>query len=247
MNEISGGALRVGTPQLENPLESIGTYHWGLGLEGVAVGEKSAISVCNPAAKPAHQATACGAIPDTGTTLLSGPGEGIYALLQEICDNWNLCKRAQSSSDLSKADLFVQLLKDCNAWKSKSEDLYSLPSVFFHLTGGRSGQQEILELTGWAYVLESENQCKHAFDVFDYPTEDNGYIWILGLPIFLEHTVSFDSAQPASMSFSERNRQCHACEPSLTDTNSTRDSEHRTIRHVIGKPRRSKIDVTQPL
>merc|ERR1719387_1209078 len=92
------GALKLDTPKLPNALLSVGQMHWGVDFQGVSVGKASApVKFCSPESKKKGQDTACGAIPDSGTTLFMAPEEHIQMLFEEICDGWERCRTAASS------------------------------------------------------------------------------------------------------------------------------------------------------
>jgi len=116
--QTSNGYLRIGIPELgPNALGSVGTAHWGLDFRGVSVGNvKTAADVkfCTQAemkgattdehgvAIPA-MTSPCGAIPDSGTTLILGPAAHISKLYEEICDGWERCNTLFGS--LSKSEI----------------------------------------------------------------------------------------------------------------------------------------------
>lgn len=75
------GAMRVNVPEFRQPLPTVGTFHWGLGLHGISVGDEDADSLaCHNSDMKKGQATPCGAIPDSGTTLLMGPADHIMKM-----------------------------------------------------------------------------------------------------------------------------------------------------------------------
>merc|ERR1719163_1269145 len=63
-----------------NALQGFGTAHWGVGLNGISIGRDGSLlenavkvtGLCDKA-ESNEQASNCGAIPDSGTTLITAP------------------------------------------------------------------------------------------------------------------------------------------------------------------------------
>lgn len=180
-NEKEAGALRMDIPPLENPMGNIGTVHWGLELQGMSVGDTSTTSgqvlFCDPSTKGAEMDTACGGIPDSGTTLMLGPAEHIIKLYEAICNQWPRCSDVAFTSDMIGGDTrrksmaFHDLLSACHTWvnaSSTAEDvLAELPPVRIHLAGANS-EKRVVEISPLSYVILTEepqirNQKKHIF------------------------------------------------------------------------------------
>mmetsp|Transcript_21963 Transcript_21963/g.51391 ORF Transcript_21963/g.51391 Transcript_21963/m.51391 type:complete len:602 (+) Transcript_21963:72-1877(+) len=91
------GSLHLGAA-LNDGLTSIGEMHWGLELFGVSVGKDhvpvkmSDKALCTEV--PHGQHTACGSIPDSGSTAIMAPFEHLSAILDAVCDNWPRCIEA---------------------------------------------------------------------------------------------------------------------------------------------------------
>jgi len=292
-NDGASGVLRLGTPKQQNMMGSVGKFHWGLGLNGMSVGSADTpVTFCSPAnmTRPG-QKTPCGAIPDSGTTLLTGPADQMMLLFDDICDKWDRCRNnytaLTAAADAAKkaaekeyswnpfdiktpqkSDAFNLLLRDCDRWLTKSQGLRELPSLHLHLTGSENRSQTI-ELTGWAYVIESriaasnktskmrmpDRMCSPAFGSMDYNTMENGPVWILGTSLFYEHRLEYDlSTQPPSIGFSSlKDHPCGSCskDASLVSQSRVRTPFHvehaRPPRRVYGPVRTPSIDITRPL
>jgi hypothetical protein len=186
-NEGRDGVLRLGHIDVPQPLGSIGTLHWGLDFRGVSVGKSSApVLICSPEEKlAAGQETACGIIPDSGTTQIMGPADQVEALLVGICEGWDRCKQNHTAlmkggkaahaamvdnygydpynidSNQSMAAVVKLLLADCGQWLEEGSGLDELPDLHFHVAGSakpwlsESPAQTSLVMPGWAYVMES--------------------------------------------------------------------------------------------
>eukprot|EP00927_Polykrikos_kofoidii_P086598 TRINITY_DN9748_c0_g5_i1.p1 TRINITY_DN9748_c0_g5~~TRINITY_DN9748_c0_g5_i1.p1 ORF type:complete len:650 (-),score=88.83 TRINITY_DN9748_c0_g5_i1:68-2017(-) len=101
-NDGADGVLRLHSPRAEFALKSIGTMHWGLDFKGISVGSDSRDKVlfCKSSSQYSHQETACGAIPDSGTTVMTGPRDHVIVLFQSLCDNWKRCTDAYEEARL---------------------------------------------------------------------------------------------------------------------------------------------------
>lgn len=87
------GVLGVNTLQQQSWLGSVGTLHWGLSFEGISVGSSTQKALfCLPGEKLPGQQTACGIIPDSGTTLIMGPSKQLRQLYNTLCEQWGRCK-----------------------------------------------------------------------------------------------------------------------------------------------------------
>mmetsp|Transcript_66393 Transcript_66393/g.187055 ORF Transcript_66393/g.187055 Transcript_66393/m.187055 type:complete len:510 (+) Transcript_66393:52-1581(+) len=144
---------------------------------------------------------------------------------------------SQAKPDLmSKAELFQLLLNDCHTWMNKKNGIQELPKVSW-VVKGRAGNEFHLELDPWDYIISEQTYkmqitygkidgmtyvtgwerrskqiwaCNPAFAFMDFPTERNGPAWILGLPIFYSHRVSYNiEHNPPSMSFTKE--LCGGC------------------------------------
>jgi len=179
-NEGKEGVLRMGLPKREQALGSMGKVHWGLGFRGMSVGSQTApVKFCSDSNKTSEQTTACGAIPDSGTTLITGPADQVVTLLDEICDNWKRCKTnftalekaaaaaKKAAEDVysldpfnitvpRKAFILKGLLSDCSQWLHGPDALKELPSLHLHLEGAGKKVQT-LELSPWAYIIERKD------------------------------------------------------------------------------------------
>eukprot|EP00927_Polykrikos_kofoidii_P038817 TRINITY_DN3325_c0_g1_i1.p1 TRINITY_DN3325_c0_g1~~TRINITY_DN3325_c0_g1_i1.p1 ORF type:complete len:552 (+),score=70.62 TRINITY_DN3325_c0_g1_i1:58-1713(+) len=291
-NEKTDGVLRLGTPVLKNPLSSVGVLHWGLDFRGIRIGNSEEPVFCSIDDMPPTQDTPCGIIPDSGTTQILGPPKQVNSALDAICDGWDRCQsnftalekareaavRAAaavygynpfSTRSVSKRDVLVNLLTDCESWLTEGEGLRELPSVNFVVAGKGTEKAQIVELTGWSYVMQlsmTESQrsqleelegrpiprlvCTHAFGHMEYRTPKNGPVWILGSPLFHTYRVDYETSPP-SMSFTNLNDEpCGSCGKTasfVSDMRGTQSSFKPLPRKVWGEMRRPAIDVSQPL
>jgi len=70
-------------------LHQMGLYHWGLAFEGFSVGSAyTPAAVCGLDSMKPGMKTACGAIPDSGTTDIMGPPKLINTLFADVCQRW---------------------------------------------------------------------------------------------------------------------------------------------------------------
>lgn len=148
----SPGVLRLGTAKQEVGVPSVGTLHWGLDFIGFSIcsTKQEDVLFCND-----KDSAGCGAIPDSGTTVMLGPDEQVRSLFENICDQWDRCKKAAKDefSHRKKEDVFQLVLARCEDWLHEGDGLDELPSIFMHL--GNSEQNRTLELSAWSYVFES--------------------------------------------------------------------------------------------
>eukprot|EP00746_Dinoflagellata_sp_MGD_P167419 gnl/MRDRNA2_/MRDRNA2_98014_c0_seq1.p1 gnl/MRDRNA2_/MRDRNA2_98014_c0~~gnl/MRDRNA2_/MRDRNA2_98014_c0_seq1.p1 ORF type:complete len:707 (-),score=171.34 gnl/MRDRNA2_/MRDRNA2_98014_c0_seq1:49-2169(-) len=220
------GALHLGVPRADNSLLSVGYEHWGLDFQGISVGDSSetaAVKFCNPNDKKEGQTTACGAIPDSGTTLFMAPMDHIHALFGELCDRWERCKTAVSQGlENEKMMIFRLLLHECSSWVAKNGEknstLHELPDLHFRLAG-KDGKKQTITMTGDDYIIETmedevemvtrnifgmpikipkktgkmKRVCAPAFSVMEMETKENGKVWIMGAPLFYKYTISYDN------------------------------------------------------
>jgi hypothetical protein len=213
------GSLHVAVPPLKNTLTNIGQVHWGLALHGFSVGDsKSPVIFCDPKDMKKGQKTPCGAIPDSGTTLMMGPAEQIRKLYSSLCDRWPRCKKAAKDLKGKKAEAFHQLLYSCEDWMTDEQGVKEIPSIFLHLAGAE-GKPQAVELTAWSFIVETTQEiykivsakvfgdipmtaaidtgkkkkiCTASFGPQEYDTIQNGHVWIMGAPLFYATTVAYD-------------------------------------------------------
>jgi hypothetical protein len=176
------GALRLDPPEMPNMMKQIGRRHWSLSLQGLTAGSSSApVQVCNPSEGP------CAGIPDSGTTHIMGPKDGIRQVLEELCMQWPRCKKFQAEQGFSSKQAFKSLLWDCGSWMTPSEGVGEVPSLFLHLVDA-DGEKNILEITPMSYVygttsVTGQYACAPSLGVWTYKTKNNGPAWILGTSI----------------------------------------------------------------
>eukprot|EP00747_Dinoflagellata_sp_TGD_P161741 gnl/TRDRNA2_/TRDRNA2_178559_c0_seq1.p1 gnl/TRDRNA2_/TRDRNA2_178559_c0~~gnl/TRDRNA2_/TRDRNA2_178559_c0_seq1.p1 ORF type:complete len:536 (+),score=112.31 gnl/TRDRNA2_/TRDRNA2_178559_c0_seq1:81-1688(+) len=172
-NDQAPGVLRIDGSSPEGAMGNIGELHWGLAFEGLSVGgdptvaageegaAKPVIGVCDKMTHP-DQETPCGAIPDSGTTLMMGPQSHINKLYTSICDNWERCsamfKELKKSKDMqfvTKSLLAEELVADCDTWMGDSDaGLNELPPLHFKLAG-KDGGKTTISLSPSSYVLQT--------------------------------------------------------------------------------------------
>jgi hypothetical protein len=194
----------------ETCLESLGKAHWGIGLYGISMkstaSEKLAENVpAKKAEAPAKEAPAkdapakgglcskmekgmdspCGAIIDSGTTVITGPEKQVTELKESICDAWPQCKSAFHRLTLAKENAHAEAMKayggkvdpfgidavkftrseildnelaGCGSHASLLEALDGLPTLNFKLCASAGGKCQELELPGHMYVIEQDAQ-----------------------------------------------------------------------------------------
>jgi len=271
------GALKLGIPKAKDALTSIGTVHWGLDFQGITIGKKKVpLKVCSPESKKEGQITACGAIPDSGTTLFMGPEEHIQKLFAGLCDQWERCRSTVSNGlQDKKAEMFSLLLSECGNWMTEEGGLDELPTLRFKLAGG-NGKKKTISLDGAGYVIETMEEqmkivqknifgmpikvpektgkktkvCAPAFGPMEINTKDNGPVWIFGSPIFYEYSVGYDldRSKPA-VSFSQEPCGCSASKQAalVSKANHTEKRMARQPRVLHGPPRMPTFDFSMGL
>jgi len=266
----SGGRMRLGGSRNYNALGSIGKQHWGLSFQGISVGDiKMEVKFCTETEKKTGQLTACGALPDSGTTAITGPKWQVSMLKSQMCDAWKRCSEAYNAQKAaadalvlmpSKPQVFDSLMLHCATWMTEPGSMKELPDLYFHVTGSE-GRPQTLKLSGWSYVIKTvlpssgSKQCVAAISVMDYYTQLNGPVWILGSPLFYEYEVTYEfQSSPPAISFSSLTENpCGSCsnKPALVSQGSFRASHNSSLarfpRQITGTFRRPSIDTSQPL
>jgi len=179
-NSGGNGVLRLGTRGTEDSHGGIGKAHWGLDFRGFSVGKNTTVAdalFCSPENMSEKQDTPCGAVPDSGTTMMVGPPEHVQAILETICDEWDRCTKNYTAllaaeeqaaeaitkiygvnpfnmGGMTKADVVQFLLLDCESWIDHGAGLSELPDLNLHIVGSNDTQQT-LTVTSSAYVMES--------------------------------------------------------------------------------------------
>ena len=107
---------------------------------------------------------------------------------------------------------------------------------------------------------DTHKVCRPAFGAMDYQTEQNGPVWILGLPIFYEYVVGYDmEAKPPAISFSSG--LCGSCQGGkeevedntakntsfISKSVATKKGHARQLRKVNGPFRMPNMDFSLPL
>lgn len=261
-NDNDPGVLRLNVPPLVNPMTNIGEVHWGLDLQGMSAGSASApVLFCDPSTKMPFQQSACGAIPDSGTTLMMGPKEQIQELYAGLCTAWPRCnKLAQNFTMVPRNKIFLELLGACDDWMDESRlGILEVPPIVLHLAGA-NGKPQHVELSAWSYVVryvepdlktmtthvdglgdfqvvmpsgKTRSRCGPSLGEHDYTTKTNGPVWILGSPLFFENTLSYDiSTHPPQMAI--KSGPCTTCKASLLDTDSNPRPFKRSLRNSKG-------------
>jgi hypothetical protein len=238
-NRGADGVLRLGASPPPLAMESIGQMHWSLDFRGISVGsgraerrrlaprqrrERRRMSrICSEV--PNGQETACGAIPDSGTTLVMAPAEHIRVLFEEICSQWPRCQEAaEEAGGEPTSMLFQDLLQNCSSWLGSGPEALNqeLPPLHFTVAG-RHGTPQVLTLLPDVYVVamfpnevkrladnrlvsyprqvsgsiaSSDMVCSAAFGSVEFHTAKNGPVWIFGTPFFYSYQVGYDQGSP---------------------------------------------------
>jgi hypothetical protein len=187
-NHEGGGVLRLGdgVPEFQEELQNIGHMHWGVDFHGISVGEASEDSdalFCHPSKKAKGQQTACGLIPDSGTTAIMGPEAQISILLDGICDGWKRCsdnftalqnaakaasaaaaheygfdpwgiEESLNSSQITKGTVLQSLLADCASWLDEDGGLGDEGLPDLKFhIVGAEGKKQTLSIPGSDYII----------------------------------------------------------------------------------------------
>lgn len=129
-----------------------------------------------------------------------------------------------------------------------------VPSVFMHMAG-TEGNTQTVELSAWAYVVETTQEtyrtvsaklfgpesiatvadpgvakkiCTASFGPQEYDTTSNGKVWIMGAPLFYATNVAYDlkgANGKPQMSFMEG-----PCTPCSEETASLLSEDQRTVK-----------------
>jgi len=250
------GVLDFDPPKPPVALGQIGVFHWGLDFRGMSVGKASTpVLFCSGDDMSFLQQTPCGAIPDTGTTLVLGPKEHIDWLYTGICNDWERCHNESKTSNLSKPELFLTMLGECETWLTDDKGLNELPPIYFHMRG-TEGNKQALKISPWAWVFKFANTsvCLPAFGVNEMHTLLNGPIWIVGSALFLEYIVTFNVTSKTIGFSSEPCTMCPTAAQNSTPLSLANEgrSIHKnrassTVREVSGKLRSPSVDTSRPL
>mmetsp|Transcript_125350 Transcript_125350/g.297562 ORF Transcript_125350/g.297562 Transcript_125350/m.297562 type:complete len:493 (-) Transcript_125350:109-1587(-) len=116
-NALSDGVLGLGGPSHLKSLASTSREHWALNLRNVSVAGH-AVSLQDKAQ----------VIPDSGTTLITGPQKQIAALFELICAKWQRCRKAKL--DLSTLMVQAEESNSGAAWIDPSSVLHRLLKAF---------------------------------------------------------------------------------------------------------------------
>ena len=123
-NHNADGTLGLKTLPRENLLTSTGKVHWSLNFHGVSIGELR-VDFCS--------SSKCSVIPDSGTTLLSGPESQISSIYEALCLRWQRCRQTHIKLRTEMQKLAEQGVEVEGTSERKLGLLESNPEEFLHI------------------------------------------------------------------------------------------------------------------
>jgi hypothetical protein len=198
---------------------------------------------------------------------------------QDIVSTYGTNPFGLSAENATKADIFQMLLMDCEVWAGSDPDKINneLPPLFFHITGTNGTKQKI-EIPARSYVMELAKEdaamgfkllegvspkqipvdsikgagkiCQPAFGTMDYKTR-NGPVWIMGTPLFYEHTIHYDmDTSPPSMAFvRQAEMPCGDCSKNtnlMARGGGLSEPLEKPLMRITSPPRVPSIDISRP-
>eukprot|EP00927_Polykrikos_kofoidii_P086593 TRINITY_DN9748_c0_g2_i1.p1 TRINITY_DN9748_c0_g2~~TRINITY_DN9748_c0_g2_i1.p1 ORF type:complete len:688 (-),score=54.17 TRINITY_DN9748_c0_g2_i1:50-2113(-) len=157
-NDGADGVLRLHSPKPHHSLQSIGKRHWGLDFRGISVETDHADKAlfCHHKRRT-YQDSVCGAIPDSGTTVMTGPKRHIRKLFQSLCDRWERCATAFAKERSAFHGRVERTRKGSRLFEQGSPDV-DLAAVFAQKSKKDSEP-----------VFEGENQTEAQVSNASYP------------------------------------------------------------------------------
>ncbi|CAL1154976.1 unnamed protein product, partial [Cladocopium goreaui] len=154
-NSGNDGVLALDYETAAKPLASTSREHWQLKLLGASVAGHQ-ISMGQDTAK--HSA-----IPDSGTTLITGPQEQIAALLESICEKWPRCKTAREELNIAMVQTLsktaskggvasrskTRLLDAYARWHESSAGAFAQANASFTGSGAFALQMLMEDCSSW--------------------------------------------------------------------------------------------------
>lgn len=162
----------------------VGEIHWGVQMTQLAAGGQEAFDACHPS---------CGAIVDSGTSLIAAPREAMEAL----------------------TPVFNQIDPDCTNLDSLPDITFSLgdgqitlpPAIYvIRVTGYVSESQNIVESLFGPPKLREVTQCVPAFMEINMKTKW-GPVWILGMP-FMRYYYTVFQREPKNIHVAFATAKC---------------------------------------
>lgn len=170
-NDGGNGVLRMDPSPAAVELGSVGRSHWGLDFRGITVNKETInakVDICGPKEMETGQKTACGAIPDSGTTVIMAPAKHIKLLFEAICQAWPRCATTTKESGEEPHKVMQALLFQCQDWLNVPAGTNAgqaldeeLPSLHLEIAD-HVGKLQTLILDPVDYIMETmQTQLHH--------------------------------------------------------------------------------------
>lgn len=223
------------------PLTTVGEFHWGLRISDVGINNSSGITLMNGDSDygfyPCNSGDNCAAIIDSGTSLLIGPWLHVEGLLGLVDQGGGVLSELMTHTDCEATrqdgskiiDDLPSIVFNLGEERGQFE---IQPEIYM----GAVGLAGASDLAAWKYLERrqklpieklrtSSSSCMPMFQYMEscssksecertspQMTENNGLMWILGLPLFRQFAVAFDrGSEPAKISLNALNVGSTAC------------------------------------
>ena len=175
-NHNADGTLGLKTAPRENLLTSTGKVHWSLNFHGVSIGELR-VDICS--------SSKCSVIPDSGTTLFSGPEGQIANIYEALCLSWQRCRQTHTKLRAEMQRLSEEGVEVEGTSERKVGLLESNPDEFLDIVSNLAahsgegvafaaeGPGWISQATGWASYHRVAKCSGIVFVCFCFGTECN--------------------------------------------------------------------------
>jgi len=171
-------------------VDVVGKVHWGVKMNNFGIsGDPSKTNVC---------ANGCGAIVDSGTSLIAAPQEVLMQMEGFL---------SQVKQDCSNIDELPNL--EFSLGEGKKTEFFSLPPRAYVM---KVTNADIADTSIWDWVMGTPkikivNTCMPAFMPLDKHSQF-GPVFILGMPFLRYYKTTFVRSQPPQMFFDAVDKTC---------------------------------------
>eukprot|EP00438_Fugacium_kawagutii_P031206 Skav220801 [mRNA] locus=scaffold150:381932:383632:+ [translate_table: standard] len=171
-NPTTDGVLGINTPEHTKRMSTVGKLHWGLDFHGISIGKNEMkVGFCDPQEKKAGMETACGIIPDSGTTLISGPEAQISMLFDALCKEWKRCMETHHEllkelKEMQKQNITISATQESGDVGLLQQDPEMIARMAMKILVSRKVAQEA---NGHSSTTELDSQEPESAGGFDLP------------------------------------------------------------------------------